>query len=122
MPRKVERTRNNGTWTEAAYFGAIRSGLRRTFRFWKPIMQAREDAKRPCKNSGRQKWEYKCAACGNYFKGSDVQVDHIVPVGSLRSLEDLPGFVERLTVEGRDAYRVLCKPCHQAITNEERKK
>lgn len=48
-----------------------------------------------------------------------VEKDHIVPCGSLKSYEDLPGFVERLfaPVTG---YRILCKPCHKIITKEAR--
>jgi len=100
----VPRTRNAGTWTESQFYGALRSHLRRGFRFWKPIMQAKEAAKRPAVGKGRLKWEYQCALCESWFKG----------------LEDLPGFVERLTAE--TGYRVLCKPCHQGVTNEERKR
>ena len=103
----VPRTRNAGTMTEAAYFSMIRSALRKGFRFWKPISNARMAARRSYKGSNPgQKWEYQCADCKRWFLGREVAVDHIVPVGSLRSLEDLPGFVERLTAE--DGFQVLC--------------
>jgi len=116
---RVPKTRNAGTMTEAAYFGFIRSSLRRAFRFWKPITKCKNDARRPVKK-GRQKWEYQCNACKGWFKGSETQVDHIIPIGTLKCYNDLPGFVERLTAE--DGYQLLCKGCHQEKTNAERTK
>jgi 5-methylcytosine-specific restriction endonuclease McrA len=69
----------------------------------------------------RQKWEYKCEHCRQLFKGTEVQVDHIIPVGTLRCLEDIPGFVQRLTSEDPANYQVLCKPCHLVKTMSEKK-
>lgn len=113
--RRVERTRNLGTQTEAAYWGGIRSALRSHFRFWKPMREAK-----------RRAWVgrglYKCAACGGTFPSKDVQIDHIIPCGSLKCLDDLAGFVERMTPEDPAAFAILCKSCHQKKTNEERKK
>lgn len=115
----VPRTRNAGTWTEAQYWGAIRSHLRRGFKFWKPITATKLAARRKYEGENkRQKWEYQCAICGEWFNSKEVQVDHIVPCGSLKCYEDIAGFVERLTAE--EGYRLLCKPCHQEVTNEER--
>ena len=113
------KPRNLGTMTEAAYWGMVRSVLRRGFRFWKPIQKAKQDAKRVYKGDNkRQKWEYQCASCQEWFKDRDVQVDHIIPVGSLKSGKDLEGFLARLTAE--EGYQVLCKPCHNNKTQKER--
>lgn len=46
-------------------------------------------------------------------------MDHIEPVGTLKSFDDLPGFVERMFV-GVDKLQVLCSTCHQIKTNKER--
>ena len=54
--------------------------------------------------------------------GNQVQVDHIIPAGSLRSLEDIAGFVERLAVEDVNDLQVLCKPCHLQKGKEDRRK
>ncbi len=119
----VKKTRNAGTMTEAAYFGMLRSGLRRTCRYWRPIVNARNAARRKYTGENkRQKWEFLCSACKGWYKQSEVEVNHKVPCGSLRSLDDLAGFVERLTAESDDAYEVVCKPCHKAIGKKERKK
>jgi len=115
----VQKTRNGGTQTESAYWGSVRSGLRRAFRYWKPITAAKLEARRTYTGSNkRQKWEYQCAVCNQWFKGSDTQVDHIIPCGSLKSSEDLAGFLERLTPES--GFQVLCKPCHKIKTTKER--
>ena len=115
----VEKPRNNGTQTEAAYWGSIRSALRRHFRYWKPMQAAKLDARRPNQSSNKRlKWEFKCNHCTKWFPDKDIQIDHVVPVGSLRCKEDLAGFVERLTPE--QGFQVLCTSCHQVKTNQER--
>src|SRR6056297_3398606 len=117
---KKDKPRNNGTMTESAYWGMVRSGLRRTFRFWKPMLEAKNKAKRKYKGKNkRQKWEYQCNKCKKWFKGVEVQIDHISPVGSLTCKEDLASFIERLTPE--KGFQVLCKECHKIKTNKERK-
>ena len=113
MGRKVERTRNGGQWTEARYFGFIRSALRSAFQKWGP----KHEAKRQSKIAHNT---YVCAHCEGQFGNKDVEVDHIVPAGSLKTFNDLPGFVERMFCEA-DGFQVLCKDCHQIKTNAERK-
>lgn len=118
-----EKTRNGGTWTEAQFFGHLRSSLRRAFRYWKPLINAKLKARRKYSgHTSRQKWEYQCNQCGEWFKGSECEVDHITPVGSLKSLDDIIGFIERLTPEDIEAFQVLCKECHKKKSLEERKK
>lgn len=114
MPRRVERTRNGGQWTEARYWGFIRSALRHAFTKWGPKHAAKREAKVAYN-------KYNCAACSGVFPSKEVEVDHIVPAGSLRTYDDLPGFVERMFCEA-EGFQVLCKTCHQAKTNEERKR
>lgn len=50
--------------------------------------------------------------CCNWFPGKEIEVDHIVPAGRLRSFEDIGGFVERLFCE-RENLMVLCEQCHR---------
>jgi len=121
MGRRVEKTRNKGTMSEAAYWGSVRSALRRHFRYWKPATHCKQEAKRPYKGPNkRQKFEYQCNHCEEWFMDKEVQIDHITPVGSLKCGDDLKEFLERLTPE--DGFQVLCKPCHQIKTNSERGK
>ena len=114
MGRRVPRTRNGEQWTEARFFGFLRSSLRSAFQKWGPKHEAKRQAK-VAYNS------YKCAACGEAFASKEVEVDHIVPAGSLKTFDDLPGFAERMFCEV-DGFQVLCKECHQAKTNKERKR
>lgn len=118
---KAPKTRNNKTMTESAYWSMVRSGLRRTFRYWKPLMETKNKSRRKYvgKNK-RQKWEYQCKKCKQWYKGSEIQIDHINPVGSLKSSKDIKGFLERLTPE--KGFQTLCKECHLIKTNKEREK
>lgn len=121
MGRTVPKTRAGERWTEAKYFGFIRSGLRRMSMRWPvkhDVMEAARRAK-PKSKAGRHRFEYKCAGCKKWFKGADVAVDHITPAGTLKSFDDLPGFVERLFCEA-DNLQVLCNTCHDKKTKEER--
>lgn len=131
-PRRqmVPRTRNGGTWTESQFFSRIRGALRKTFAAWVPMATAMKSARRPSQRADRPllKWEYQCAACKRWFPLKDpgaegqklIQVDHIARAGSLRTLDDLPGWVARLTEENPAAFQVLCVGCHQEKTNAER--
>lgn len=115
---RVPRTRANGTKTEAGYFGYIRSTLRRGWLKY-PVRYAALKAASRTVRGKRHKTEYQCNCCEKWFKGSEVEVDHLVPAGSLKSFDDLPRFVENLFCE-LDGVQVVCKPCHQDITNEQR--
>jgi 5-methylcytosine-specific restriction endonuclease McrA len=68
----------------------------------------------------RQKYECLCAKCGNHYPLKEAAVDHITPVGTLKSFDDLPGFVERLFC-GVEGLQVLCETCHNEKTQEERR-
>jgi 5-methylcytosine-specific restriction endonuclease McrA len=123
-PRKsaAPKTRNAGTMTESAFWSFIRSSLRQKSRWWKPISQAKAKAKRSYKGPlKRQKFEYQCNQCKNWFPDKEINVDHIIPAGTLRSAKDLPGFVERLFCE-IDNLQVLCNVCHTKKTQDEKSK
>jgi hypothetical protein len=82
-------------------------------------MDAKKLARRPCKK-GRQKWEYQCAVCHEWFSEKEIELDHITPAGTLKDWDDLPDFCKRLFC-GADGYQVLCKPHHKEKTNVEQK-
>ena len=117
---RVVRTRNAGTMTESAFWSFIRSALRQKSRWWKPITQCKQKARRPYKGPNkRQKFEYQCKYCEQWFPEKRVNVDHITPAGTLRTATDLPGFVERLFCE-IDGLQVLCNNCHDEKTKLEK--
>lgn len=119
---KIARERNAGTMTNAMFWSFIRSALRNKSRWWKPITQCRMSARRPYNGpSKRQKFEYQCNQCKNWFPDKQIAVDHKIPAGALNSGDDLKGFVERLFCEEKD-LQVLCSGCHDVKTKLEKQK
>lgn len=118
---KLPKPRCSGTMSEAAFWSFIRSGLRQKSRRWKPIYDTLAAAKRPSKSktNKRLRWEYKCAKCKKWWAQKDVSVDHIKPVGSLRSAADLADFVLNLFCEV-DNLQCLCTTCHDQKTKEDK--
>ena len=114
LTTRVPRTRAGGEWTEASWWSFLRGGLRQLSRRWPPIARLvmRSNRRAYVGPNKRQKWEYLCAACGHWYSGKEIHVDHIVPCGSLSSLDDVRGFVERLFCEP-DGLRILCEECHE---------
>ncbi len=79
-------------------------------------MNSRRTYKGPLK---RQKFEYQCNECKQWFAEKNINVDHIIPAGTLKCANDLPGFVERLFCEA-DNLQVLCSACHDVKTKNEK--
>ena len=121
-PRKIAtpKPRNAGTMTESAFWSFIRSALRQKSRWWKPITQCKMKSRRVYKGPNkRQKFEYQCKQCLRWFPDKQINVDHIIPAGTLRCANDLPGFVERLFCE-EGHLQVLCSGCHDLKTKNEK--
>lgn len=111
---------NYPDWTRSRFFSFVRSALRQAWNRYPPKYQVLEQAGRPYVGPDkRQKKEFKCAICNEWHKRSNVEVDHMIPAGSLNEYDHLPGFVERLFTSV-DKLRVLCKPCHRIVTAEEK--
>ena len=110
------------SWSEARYFQFIRSALRMAWNKYPAKYAALQKARKAVdKPLARHKYELQCACCEQWFPQKDVQVDHKVGAGSLKTYNDLPQFVERLFC-GVDNLQILCRSCHMAKTLEERKK
>lgn len=119
---RVPKTRAGGEWTEAAFWGFLRSGLRQMTQRWPPIVRlVFENNRRPYVGPNkRQKFEYLCSECQQWFpraitvagkSKAQVHVDHIEECGKLACYEDVGTFVKRLFCEA-DGLRLLCKSCH----------
>ena len=116
----VPKTRCDGTMSEAAFWSFIRSALRQKSRWWKPISICKLNARRDYTGPGkRQKYEYQCKKCKKWHPEKQINVDHIIPAGSLNCAQDLPLFVERLFCE-QDNLQVLCTTCHDKKTLKEK--
>ena len=119
---RVPRTRAGGQWTEAGFWGFLRSGLRRMSIRWPPRELAEIAARREYHGDNkRRKWEYQCAMCDEWCAGKDIQVDHIEACGQLKDFSDLSGFCERLFCEP-EGFQVLCSSCHKPKTKKSRRK
>jgi|TARA_R110000851_G_scaffold142080_1_gene280422 5-methylcytosine-specific restriction endonuclease McrA len=123
MPKKVDKVRNGGEWTQARYNSFVASVLRAGSRRWPPKYKATKTAlakRQVNKKTGHMAYHYKCAACTDLFVADDVQVDHIAPVvDPAVGFVDWNTFIERLYCEIA-YFQVLCKPCHKLKTAEER--
>jgi len=116
----LTRKYNNGSWTEAKFNSFITSILRAGSRRWPPKYEALRDArtdKHINVKSGRVAQHFKCNHCGGDFPATEVQVDHIIPMGKGRTWDD---WINELFCE-TDNLQVLCKPCHAIKTKEEKK-
>lgn len=115
------KCRAGDTWTESRYFQFIRSALRAAWNKYPVKGQVLRAARRSTTVSKTKKhrFEYRCAVCDKNYIGSQVQVDHINPCGSLKTYEDLPRFVATLFCEA-DNLQVICTTCHSDKTQAER--
>ncbi len=112
---RVPRTRAGGEWTEAQFWSFLRSGLRQMSRRWPPIVRGVWlSGRRPYVGPNRrQKWEYHCEVCEQWFIRSEMEANHLTPCGSLRSWEEFAAFAERLFIEV-EGLRRECARCHAA--------
>jgi len=112
---RVEKTRNSGTMSEAAFWSWIRAKLRTASMYWKPVSEARNAVKVPYDGPNkRQKVAFICNQCGNAFSAKQINVHHIKECGTLTCAEDLPQFVKNLFCEV-DGLMVLCVGCHDSF-------
>ena len=111
--------------TESAWWGYLRGCLRKA---WSrnPIKLNLLKSKRrqiPNPNPKGKKdtvWGFDCEMCNGTFPMNQGEVDHIVGAGSLKAVEDIQGFVERLLFVTEDDLRLICKGCHRAVTYAEK--
>lgn len=117
----VELTHNGNTMTKSEHISMILGALRGVARFWIPKTEALNKVCRPSQRKDKRvKKEYCCKKCNNWFKRTEVEVDHIIPCGGIRDYKDIPGWCKRAFV-GVEGLQVLCKTCHKDKTNSEKK-
>lgn len=118
-----DKPRNGGEWTEARYFGFIKSALRSASQRWGP---RNECIRRARVSRGR----YKCECCGeigpatlpplegNKKRRKNIIADHIHPVIPITGFDSWDETIERLFCE-IDGYQAICWACHKIKTDEE---
>lgn len=111
------------TWTDARIKSFIVAVLRAGSRKWPPKFQALADAyvgKRINKKTGREGKHYLCNKCKEIYPSSNVQVDHIIPIIDPKvGFTTWDDFIKNLFCS-KENLQVLCKPCHDKKTKEER--
>ena len=101
------------------HFKWVKSHLERLSYKWPPRTEAMKSSRRISQLSDkRTKWEYQCNHCKDWFKQSQVQLDHIVPKGRYAQ-DTFFVWLERLFCHAQ-GFQVLCKPCHVIKSNTER--
>ena len=63
--------------------------------------------------------DWECACCGEMVKSDNLNVDHIEPIGSFKSIEEVVDFFFRVFC-AFDNLQILCKICHSRKTKYER--
>lgn len=110
----VPRTHDANTKTKAEFFGKFRSAVRKIW-MYSAIRRAALNKQKVAPN------RYLCEICKKIYKGNEVEVNHKDPCGSLTCFEDFTPFISKMFNEDLNNYEILCKECHQVITNEQRK-
>ena len=124
LSRKNPWESESSPWkTETAFWNYVRGGLRRSL--WKrnPIKLNLIRSKRfkaPIGRNGKSVWAGVCEQCGGTFRQPELEVDHLVGAGSLRSLQDLAGFIERLVMVDETSLQLVDKECHRIRSYAER--
>jgi hypothetical protein len=112
--------------SKSAFFSWIRGGLRRALWMKHPVKllfmnkhRQRVDNPNP-KGKAPTVWGGVCSMCHGTFTQSQLEVDHIEGAGSLKSLDDLQGWVERLVFVAEDDLRFVCKDCNKALSDAQK--
>lgn len=106
--------------SEKEYLNWLRSGLRRV---WSkhPVKLGLLQHKRIRRKSisGKIIWHYQCESCGEYFKTSEVEVNHKNTVGTMTK-ENFGECAKRMLMVTENDLEILCKSCHGLVTYVER--
>jgi hypothetical protein len=110
----------------------ITSQLRRLSLRWPPrgkaLKEGRRELPRKIKKDGtpfkKPNFEYQCNACKEWFKSSDIQLDHIEPIvdpkaDTVLSEEEFIGKFAIGLLCYEEGYQRLCEPCHDTKTRNE---
>ena len=111
------------SWTEGRLRTFITSTLRGGFRKYPPkyeTLKAASVGKKINAKTNRMAEHFTCNMCKGEFPAKEVQVDHVEPVVCpFTGFVDWNTFINRLFCEGGN-LQVLCSPCHDVKTAEER--
>lgn len=108
--------------------GALRLIFRRSPHHKAALQKARVEKPRFNRDGSRHKIDsvyYRCSTCLKDFKVTEVEVDHITPIGSAPGSKNAPAdltwdiFIGKIFCDLENLLCV-CKPCHKQKTQEDR--
>lgn len=108
-------------WTQSRYNSFIKGGLRRLFSRYPNKYVALKNAEKGRivnASTGRLAKHYQCSICKKLYPSKEVEVDHIIPL--MKDAKNWDDVVRNMFC-ATEQLQVLCKTCHKAKTNEERK-
>lgn len=129
---KADKTRNNGTMTEAGLKNFIISLLRKSNFAWKPkkevIMSCRTDDKLVNETTGKPNMTSECQECGTRVFEKKLKIDHVDPVVPVDGWGNTTRFLgvnwneylSRMFVEA-EGLQGICDTCHKDKTDRENK-
>ena len=121
LDKMLKGLNEDGSMSESKICTQIRSAVRQVWKMHDVKISYLLSQSYPDMNPNtRTKWLVNCELCGEAFKTSEVQVDHIKGEHSLKTLDDLVPFANSILGVSHEDLRVLCVPCHEAVTYAER--
>ena len=114
MPSEIWKAYPHIWKNKVAFFTWLRGCLRRCWNKSPLKIEVLKNKRiRMDNGKGRIVWGAVCSMCGGSFPQNQIQVDHVVPAGSLQDVSDIEGFVTRLLMS--DDLRLVCKGCNAAL-------
>lgn len=129
MTRKKQPWEESSAWkTEAVFWQWVRGALRRALWARYPVRNefkkeltwnVTEAERKEHKLGARVRKVGMCSLTKGIFPASQLEIDHIKPVGRLSSWEDLPSWIDRLLCP-KENMRLVSKDAHKIHTYAEK--
>ena len=107
--------------SEKAYIAWLRSATRRVWSKHPVKLEMLKKNRKRLHNpkTGRMAFMILCESCDKWHPLSDIEVNHRDTVGTL-TLANFGEYCERLLLVEEKDLQLLCKPCHEVVTYQER--
>ncbi len=121
MPKKLTKEQLENR----VYGNRVRSCIRRAWSKSPGRYEALKNDRRVYQGDNkRQRFEHQCNICKEWFKQSEVQIDHIIPCGGfftpMYEIDEV-AFKHFCYIMFCGPLQKLCKPCHNVKTAQDAK-
>jgi 5-methylcytosine-specific restriction endonuclease McrA len=120
---------NSNVWkSKAEFYSWLRGGIRKSiWTRYPPRNEFKKSNMRNITEEDRLKYNFSklvkrvgtCEMCLDVFTGKELQVDHMIPAGSLNNENDIKGFIQRIACNPED-MRLVCSNCNHVLAYAER--